>query len=299
MARQTEPKPDESKGLQSGREGKQKPGTEEREPQSQDHNALQATNDQTSPTESGDSQSKESTDWIGFAVGAVVVAFFICSWIGWATVFTVLLWTVVVIAALAAAGLGAYALYSEDDKEKTGAWIGVGVSVVIAFAAWIFIPEGSGTEGSAADSTDAEAGLTPQQIKGRRTLAYWNGLRSALARTNSIQTQDPQQGLNILHSAIGEIDSTPAVGVDVDAIRCGSALRRWLGMVATEAQRRNSPELFVEAFARGYQGDVFGPLLELGQMNAAIQQSLAELQDQCAATRATLSARYDVEFPHL
>jgi len=49
-------------------------------------------------------------------------------------------------------------------------------------------------------------------------------------------------------------------------------------MVAAEAQRRNSPELFVEAFARGYQGDVFGPLLEIGQANAAIQRSLVDLQ---------------------
>lgn len=299
MTEQIEPRPDDSKEPQSERETEQKPGTREGEPQSQAPDTLRATNGQTSPTKPSDSQSKDSTDWIGFAIVVVVVTLFICSWIGWATVFTVFLWTVVVLAALAAACLGAYALYSEDDKEKTGAWIGVGVSVVIAFAAWILIPEGSGTESSVADSTDAEAGLTPQQIKGRRTLVYWNGLRSALDRTNSIQTQDPQQGMNILHSAIGEIDSTPAAGVDVDAIRCGSALRRWLGMVAAEAQRRNSPELFVEAFARGYQGDVFGPLLEIGQMNAAIQQSLAELQDQCAATRASLSARYDIEFPHL
>lgn len=279
MTEQTEPKPDESN-----------------EPQSESK-ASEPT--AKGPPKTGDSQSKGSNDWIAYVVVGGIVALVVCNWIGWATVFTILLWGVVVIAALAAVGLGAYAVYAEEDDEKTGAWIGVGVSVVIAFAAWIFVPDGGGTDGSIANSTDAETGLTPEQVKARRTLAYWGGLRGALARTNAIEAQDAQQVLNILYSAIGEIDSTPAAGVDVDAIRCGSAWRKWLAMVAAEAERRDSPELLVEAFARGYGGDVFGPLLEIGQANAAIQRSLVELQDQSATTRAMLSARYDVEFPPL
>ena len=282
MTEQTEPKPDESK-----------------EPQSAGGASDVTANGETGTSKSGDSQSKESKDWIGYVVVAGIVALIVCNWIGWATVFTVVLWIVVVIAALAAVALGAYAVHTEGDDDKTAAWIGVGVSVAIAFTAWIFVPDGGGTDGSTANSTEAETGLTPEQVKARRTLAYWGGLKSALARANSIQSQDPQQGLNILYSAVGEIDNTPAAGVDVDAIRCGSALRKWLAMVAAEAERRNSPELFVEAFARGYGGDVFGPLLEIGQANAAIQRSLVELQDQCATTRAMLSARYDVEFPPL
>lgn len=244
------------------------------------------------------SQSPESKDWIGYVVFAAIAALFICNWIGWGTVIIVLLWGVVVIATLAAIALGIYASEAKRDEDKKNAWIGVGVAVAVAFGAWVFIPDNGEGEGSTSASTK-EDDLTPEQLKCRRTLAYWKGLETVLARVNAVQSQNPQQGLNALNAAILEIDRIPAADVDFDAIRCGSALRGWFGMVVSESQRRNSPEAFIEAFVRGYQGDIFGPALEMGQANNAIQRALVELQNQCSTTRAVLSSRYGVEFPPL
>ena len=246
----------------------------------------------------------------GTILGVWVLEYFV----GWGTIFLGFLWLIVIVGGLAALFFGGLAALffgiaslldlDEVKDDRNGFGIIAGICAVIAFGAWVFIPTDdasrSTTQIAANTATKSEKSeSTPRQFQTQRTLAYWNGLRGELASLSRANSRNAQDGIEKLNSMVRKIERLPAASVDEEAIRCGAMVRELLTMVASELQRRNSPEFFVEAFAKGYQGDVFGPLLEFGQTNAAFQRSLVALQNQCATTRAVLSSRHRIEFPPL
>ena len=277
--------------------------------------------------------SEETTDLgvgmiiLGTVLGVLVLEYFV----GWGTIFFGFLWLIVIVGGLAALFFGIASLHDPDDHDtddRIGFRIIAGICAVIAFGAWVFIPTddasrsttqiaantantaNTATNSAKSESTprqfaanpatkSAKAELTPRQFQAKRTLAYWNGLRRETVSLSQTNPRNAQDGMEILNSKVRKIEQLPAAGVDEEAIRCGAMLREWLTMFASEVQRRNSPEFFIEAFAKGYQGDMFGPFLEFSQTNAAVKRSLVALQNQCATTRAVLSSRHGIEFPPL
>ena len=260
----------------------------------------------------------------GTVLGVLVLEYFV----GWGTIFFGFLWLIVIVGGLAALFFGIASLHDPDDHDtddRIGFRIIAGICAVIAFGAWVFIPTddasrsttqiaantaNTATNSAKSESTprqfaanpatkSAKAELTPRQFQAKRTLAYWNGLRRETVSLSQTNPRNAQDGMEILNSKVRKIEQLPAAGVDEEAIRCGAMLREWLTMFASEVQRRNSPEFFIEAFAKGYQGDMFGPFLEFSQTNAAVKRSLVALQNQCATTRAVLSSRHGIEFPPL
>ncbi|MCY2987816.1 MAG: hypothetical protein NTY19_08135 [Planctomycetota bacterium] len=187
---------------------------------------------------------------------------------------------------MAAIGFACAAFGKSEENERNGLWIAAGGCAAISFLAWVFIPAGSQSNS-----------LTPNQLKGQQTLAYWNGLPSALQSVGQNQPRNMQEEVILLNSIAARIDRLPTSVVDADAIQCGLALRNWLRAVADDKARANSPQFAIQTFARGFQGDVLGPIVEYAQNSAALEQQHAAVGDQFAATRARLSSRYDIEFP--
>jgi DNA-directed RNA polymerase subunit RPC12/RpoP len=228
------------------------------------------------------------------AIGFLLVSIFLIAAFGWPLFLKGLLWVVVVVC-----GLGAivFALAANDsdtkDKEKSAYWIGTCVSLSIGFFTWIWIPAGA-PHSVVSMSEKAKLSLS---TKGRRTLEYWNALPTILGRINAQQLKTPQGVVSTLNSTARLIEQLPTVDVDSDAIHCGLLLHGWLRAMAADAQRNNSPALLIEAFARGYQGDLFGPFLDSVHANAALEQRFVEMQNQFKSARAILSSRYGIEFP--
>ncbi len=238
----------------------------------------------------------DSSTIVGFAIAALLVAGAVVTILGWMLIFKILLWGVVVacgligiLSAIAANNTG------NTESEKSGYWISAGAFAFFATVAWIALPSDTAkTFKTAAISSNSS--LTPQ---GQRTVEYWNRFGSVVGRATSRQPKTPQEVIASCNQLAYDIDQLPAMNVDPDAIRGGLALRTWLVALASETERRNSPEAFVGAFVRGFQGDVFGPFLDESAATTAMGQSLREVQNQLVSTRAILSSRYGTEFSRI
>lgn len=132
-----------------------------------------------------------------------------------------------------------------------------------------------------------------------RTLRYWESCTKTLHRhlDEAASTEDNIQKNKTLSELPGELRTTPARGVDTDAVN------KWLALVTTvdsllaNQRREDNGDLAVEAFVRGLTGDPFGTardaqLLKKVGMDA-FEKSFLELKNAAAL----LTAKYGTEFP--
>ena len=129
------------------------------------------------------------------------------------------------------------------------------------------------------------------------TLAYWNGLSTVPAQLAPALKGPPAVQVEYLRDGARVIRGNPTLGVDPDlvawALRAADLFDRQADLVAYA----RSPAAVVEAFARGWSGDPFGVAVEVTQAERAVLATTREHARSWAGLRATLTARYGVQFP--
>jgi hypothetical protein len=127
----------------------------------------------------------------------------------------------------------------------------------------------------------------PQATPADKTMKYWNGLNIHLGEMATDLRVGPAQQIEVLRAGASIARAQPTLGIDADLVR-------WV--LAALIEQSRSPALFVEAFARGTSGDLFGTAVELNQAERALVAAFRAHFQDLHRLRAGLSARYGVEF---
>lgn len=140
-------------------------------------------------------------------------------------------------------------------------------------------------------------GASPKSEAGRATLKYWEALAACLDQTANLEKSNTAAAVTALGNTAQRIRSLPTRGVDVEAVRFGIELSNWYHDAASHRSAVDSPELLVESFIRGLGGDPFGTYNDAQNSESALVVRFRALAQKSVAVRATLTARYDYEFP--
>lgn len=142
-----------------------------------------------------------------------------------------------------------------------------------------------------------DAELTATQIMGAATLTYWASARQELQ--NGMRDAINANNLQRLAGWIVRVENLPVRNVDPSATQ--TVLEVCTGLRATLQMNAQSkdPGLFLEAFARGMNGDPVGTGLELRRETKRVEQQLQAAARSATRMRVLLSQHYGIEFPAL
>lgn len=137
----------------------------------------------------------------------------------------------------------------------------------------------------------------PQTTAADVTLAYWDGLNSVPGRLAPELKREPAVQVRALRRAAAVIRGEPTLGIDADLVAWALRMADLLEERADLIEQSRSPALLAEAFARGLAGDPFGVGIELNQAQRHWIAAARAHYQALHRLRATLTARYGVQFP--
>jgi hypothetical protein len=129
------------------------------------------------------------------------------------------------------------------------------------------------------------------------TLTYWNGVNSLPAQMAPEMSAGPQRQVRALRGAARLIRQNPTLGVDPELVNWALRMATILEQRADLTEDSRSPDLLIEAFARGLSGDPAGVAIELNQAERAWLANSRSVTRERYQLRAALTARYGIEFP--
>jgi hypothetical protein len=108
--------------------------------------------------------------------------------------------------------------------------------------------------------------------------------------------QGPAAEAGALRAAATVIRRKPTLGIDPDLVAWALRTADLMEERAELIERSRSPALLAEAFARGLGGDPLGTAVELSREERALLAATRAHNQAWYRLRATLTARYGVEF---
>lgn len=129
------------------------------------------------------------------------------------------------------------------------------------------------------------------------TLTYWDGLNSVPGQIAEDLKQGPAVQVRALRRAAAVVRGNPTLGIDTDLVAWALRMADLMEQRADLIEQSRSPSLLAEAFVRGLAGDPFGVQIELNQTQRAWITAARAHHQAWHRLRATLTARYGVQFP--
>ncbi len=131
------------------------------------------------------------------------------------------------------------------------------------------------------------------------TLKYWQELGGCINQAASLEKANTAQSVAGLNRIAQQIQSLSTRGVDAEAVSFGLTVSNWYQDAASHRSAADSPGLLIESFIRGFGGDPFGTYGDVRQSESILLSRYRAMVQQSAVIRASLTARYDYEFPSL
>lgn len=147
-------------------------------------------------------------------------------------------------------------------------------------------------------STRASANAAPTTPSAAQlTLDYWNGLISLPSQFAAEKRAEPKRQVAARREMAAIIRGVPILGVDPDLVNWAYRMASLQEERADLIENSHNPLMLIEAFARGVNGDPLGVTIELSQAERAWVANCRAMNRELHQLRATLTARYGVEFP--
>lgn len=137
----------------------------------------------------------------------------------------------------------------------------------------------------------------PRTSTAGATLTYWDGLNSVPGQIAQDLKQGPAVQVRALRRAAAVVRGNPTLGIDADLVAWALRMADLMEQRADLIEQSRSPSLLAEAFVRGLAGDPFGVQIELNQTQRAWITAARAHHQAWHRLRATLTARYGVQFP--
>jgi hypothetical protein len=147
-------------------------------------------------------------------------------------------------------------------------------------------------------SSDQSAAPPQANLALDATWEYWHAIGAQFQPVSPPVSSADQAALRLEQMATA-LEQLPTVHVDSDAVQFGLDFAATLRAMAARVRRRNDPSVLFESMFRGYMGDPFGVAVEEMHLDREFAQQAEAIEQQYQRTRATLTARYGVEFPQL
>lgn len=175
----------------------------------------------------------------------------------------------------------------------------IGFLVLLACTGCGGTPAGGGTNARQAAPPGKARGPDAQQGGGAgdATLVYWKGVNSLPGQMEPDLRAGPKQQVWAFRDAARVIRQNPTLGVDPALVHWSLRMATLLDRQADLTEDSRNPALLAEAFARGMRGDPFGVAVELNQAERAWVADFRAVARERFQLRATLTARYGLEFP--
>lgn len=183
-----------------------------------------------------------------------------------------------------------------SGTDRAAVWIGAVIAAVIVVG--LMLACGLSMVFTPADPSNQTATPPEANLVLDATWEYWHAIGTQFQPAAAPVSTAEEAALR-LEQAATVLEQLPTVHVDPDAVAFGLDLATMLRRLARRVRRRNDPSVVFESMFRGYMGDPFGVAVEEMQLDQELVQQFEAFDQQYQRTRATLTARYGVEFPQV
>lgn len=122
-------------------------------------------------------------------------------------------------------------------------------------------------------------------------------MNSVPAQMNQYMRSGPQAQIWAFRQAAFVLRDRPTLGIDLDLVAWALRMADLLEQRATLIEQSRSPDAVAETLMRGWNGDPFGVVLEMGQAEKALVAAIKKHKQDWNYLRAALTARYKIQFP--
>lgn len=159
-------------------------------------------------------------------------------------------------------------------------------------------PSSTGTHSPPPDMAQTPAvPVAPKANGAEAALTYWDGLNSVPGQIAQDLKKAPAVQVRTLRQAAAVIRGNPTLSIDTELVAWAFKMADLLEERASLIEQSRSPTLLAEAFVRGMAGDPFGVAIELNQAERTWIANARAHHQAWHRLRATLTARYGVQFP--